>query len=636
MSMRKINIGLIFWLLALFACESSAPDQVSEAADTDKQPTVDRSDYHSYARPEEARITHLDLQLAVDFEDKQLSGFARYDIEQSEGADSLVLDVRHLNIQRVTAGTGAQERELAYTVSEDQAYIGSALRIDIAPEDEVVTVYYKTDPEGADALDWLVPQQTADKEAPFLYTQGQAILTRTWIPIQDSPGVRITYEAQIQVPEGLLAVMSASNPQAVNPDGKYRFEMEQPIPPYLLALAVGKLEFAPIGERTGVYAEPSVVEDAVYEFADLDDMLAAAEELYGPYLWDRYDIIVLPPSFPFGGMENPRLTFATPTIIAGDRSLTALVAHELAHSWSGNLVTNATWDDFWLNEGFTVYFERRIMEALYGKSYANMLAQLGYQDLMADVEDIGPESEDTQLKLDLEGRDPDEGMTDIAYEKGAFFLAMLEGKVGRENFDAFLREYFEKHRFQTLTTEEFVQYLEKNLLEKYNVEANIDEWIYGAGLPDNLPVPTSERFAAVDQAAASFKAGAAPSQLDTDEWTTHEWLHFLRQLPEGLSEERMAALDKAFGFSQSGNSEILAAWFEKAINNGYNKKTMPVIEAFLVEVGRRKFLAPLYRAFVESGQREAALDIYEKARPNYHAVSRNTIDEILGYEGGEG
>ena len=379
-----------------------------------------------------------------------------------------------------------------------------------------------------------------------------------------------------------------------------------------------------------------MVEDAVYEFADLDDMLAAAEELYGPYLWDRYDIIVLPPSFPFGGMENPRLTFATPTIIAGDRSLTALVAHELAHSWSGNLVTNATWDDFWLNEGFTVYFERRIMEALYGKSYANMLAQLGYQDLMADVEDIGPESEDTHLKLDLEGRDPDEGMTDIAYEKGAFFLAMLEGKVGRENFDAFLREYFEEHRFQTLTTEEFVQYLKKNLLEKYNVEANIDEWIYGPGLPDNLPLPTSERFAAVDQAAASFKAGAEPGQLDTEEWTTHEWLHFLRQLPEGLPKDRMAALDKAFGFSQSGNSEILAAWFEKAINNGYNKKIMPQIEAFLVEVGRRKFLAPLYRAFVESGQREGALDIYKKARPNYHAVSRNTIDEILGWESYEG
>ena len=632
MNIRFTQFFSLLLLAALLGCGENSSEQAAYTG----QEMVESTDRHSYARPEEARITHLDLQLEVSFENRQLKGFARYDIVQAEGADSLILDVRHLDIQRVTAGTEQQERELAYAVSDPQEYIGSALRIDIEPEDRVVTVYYQTDPEGAEALDWLVPQQTADEEAPFLYTQGQAILTRTWIPIQDSPGIRITYDAQVQVPYGLLAVMSASNPQEVNPDGRYSFAMEQPIPPYLLALAVGKLEFAPISERTGVYAEPSVVEDAVYEFADLDDMLAAAENLYGPYLWDRYDIIVLPPSFPFGGMENPRLTFATPTIIAGDRSLTALVAHELAHSWSGNLVTNATWDDFWLNEGFTVYFERRIMEALYGKSYANMLAQLGYQDLMADVEDIGPESEDTHLKLDLEGRDPDEGMTDIAYEKGAFFLAMLEGKVGRENFDAFLREYFDKHRFETLTTEEFIQYLEKNLLEKYNVEANVDDWIYGPGLPENLPVPTSERFAAVDQAAAKFKAGTAPGKLATEEWTTHEWLHFLRQLPDGLSDERMVALDDAFGFSQSGNSEILAAWFKRAIYNGYNQRIMEKIEAFLVKVGRRKFLAPLYRAFVESEQRAAALEIYEKARPNYHAVSRNTIDEILGWKSYEG
>lgn len=631
MNIQPFRIGFFFFLLVFLGCEGTTNDQAEDTAN-ESEAALNRTDFHSFAKPEEARTTHLYLQLTVDFEQKQLSGFARYDIEQAEGADRLILDTRNLHIQRVTAGIGGQERELAYTVADSVKDLGSALSIDITPEDEIVTVYYQTDPEGAYALDWLLPQQTADEEAPFLYTQGQAILTRTWIPIQDSPGVRLTYDAQVQVPDGLLAVMSASNPQQISPDGQYSFSMEQPIPPYLLALAVGKLEFAPIGERTGVYAEPSVVEDAVYEFDDLDEMLAAAEELYGPYLWDRYDIIVLPPSFPFGGMENPRLTFATPTIIAGDRSLTALVAHELAHSWSGNLVTNATWDDFWLNEGFTVYFERRIMEALYGKGYANMLAQLGYQDLMADVKDLGPESEDTHLKLNLKGRDPDEGMTDIAYEKGAFFLAMLEGKVGRENFDAFLREYFDKHRFETLTTEEFIQYLEKNLLEKYNVEANVDEWIYGPGLPENLPLPTSDRFAAVDQAAAKFKAGTAPSKLATEEWTTHEWLHFLRQLPEELAQERMQALDKAFGFSQSGNSEILAAWFEKAIRNGYNQQIMNEIEAFLVRVGRRKFLAPLYRAFVESGQRTAALEIYEKARPNYHAVSRNTIDEILNWE----
>jgi len=633
MSIQKINIGLILLLTTLMSCQEESGSGNDQPSSPAMGTAESGTDYHSFARPEEASTEQLDLQLEVDFEKQQLSGFARYQIRQSEGADSLVLDTRNLIIERVTTGVGDAEQEASYTLSDPHPALGAALSIDIAPEDKTVTVYYKTSPEGADALDWLAPQQTADEAAPFLYTQGQAILTRTWIPCQDSPGVRITYDATVEVPEGLLAVMSASNPKEISEDGRYTFKMEQPIPPYLLALAVGKLEFAPIGERTGVYAEPSVVEKAVYEFADLDEMLAAAEGLYGPYLWDRYDIIVLPPSFPFGGMENPRLTFATPTIIAGDRSLTALIAHELAHSWSGNLVTNATWNDFWLNEGFTVYFERRIMEEVYGKGYANMLAQLGYQDLMADVEDLGPESKDTHLKLDLEGRDPDEGMTDIAYEKGAFFLSMLEGKVGREKFDAFLREYFEKHRFETLTTEEFVQYLKDNLLDKYGVEANVDEWIYGPGIPDNLPLPESDRFAAVDQEAGRFQAGTAPEKLQTEGWTTHEWLHFLRQLPEDLPQDRMASLDQAFGFSQSGNSEILAAWFEKSIHNGYSEQIMPAIEAFLTKVGRRKFLTPLYRALKENGQLSQAREIYEQARPNYHAVSRNTMEELLELEG---
>ena len=286
--------------------------------------------------------------------------------------------------------------------------------------------------------------------------------------------------------------MSAENPTAVNAEAVYSFAMPHPVPSYLLALAVGELEFRPLGgsPRAGVYAEPPVVEKAAAEFADTEKMIAAAEALYGPYRWGRYDLLVLPPSFPFGGMENPRLTFATPTIIAGDRSLVSLVAHELAHSWSGNLVTNATWNDFWLNEGFTTYFEMRIMEAVYGREHSEMLAALAHQDLADAVAEAGATSPDTHLRLNLAGRNPDEGVTSIPYDKGYFFLRLIEETVGREAWDAFLRGYFDTFAFQSMDTDGFLAYLREKLLagrpgveEKLQIAA----WVDGPGIPANCP-----------------------------------------------------------------------------------------------------------------------------------------------------
>lgn len=610
-----MNKILVLLLLFAFACQPAADESSAEA-----EPA---NDPHSFARPQEAVTEHLSLSLRVDFEQWRLSGYACYRI-RNQGADSIVLDTRNLAIERVTLGT--KEEPATFRLGLEDELLGQPLIIDISPETEQLTIYYSTT-EGADALDWLAPGQTAGKRNPFLFTQGQAILTRTWIPCQDSPGIRITYDAQIEVPEGLLAVMSAENPQEKSPDGRYRFTMEQPIPPYLLALAVGDLAFRSVGPRTGLYAEPPLLEAAAYEFAEMEDMLEATEALYGPYRWERYDLIVLPPSFPFGGMENPRLTFATPSIIAGDRSLTALVAHELAHSWSGNLVTNAAWDDFWLNEGFTVYIERRIMEALYGTDYVDMLAVLGYQDLQADLDDLGPRSPDTRLKLELAGRDPDEGMTDIAYEKGGFFLQMLEEKAGRDTFDAFLKQYFDEHAFRTVTTEEFVAYLNEHLLEPQKLDVDVDAWIYQPGIPESMPAIRSPRLAAVDSLRRAFlEKGTLP---DAQAWSTHEWLHFIRGLPTPAPREKLAALDAAFELTASGNAEIQAAWFDQAIRSEYVEPILPALEEFLVRVGRRKFLTPLYRALAETGQVKTARAIYTKARPGYHAVSRNTMDALL-------
>ncbi|MEO1086703.1 MAG: M1 family metallopeptidase, partial [Acidobacteriota bacterium] len=534
---------------------------------------------------------HLALDLAVDFDAKRLVGRASLDLDRKGDAQALYLDTRELDIRSVTLDDGA---ETTFTLGDDQGLLGRELKIDLGPDTKTVHIDYASSPSAA-AVQWLEPAQTAGGEHPFLFTQSQAILARTWVPCQDTPGVRMTYEAKLQVPPELLALMSAENPTEKSADGVYTFRMPQAIPSYLLALAVGDLEFRSMDGITGVYAEPSVVEAAAYEFAETQQMVEAVEALYGPYLWGRYDILVLPPSFPFGGMENPRLTFATPTILAGDRSLVALIAHELAHSWSGNLVTNSTWDDFWLNEGFTVYLERRIMEAVYDPAYVDMLSQLGLQDLNSTLGDLSPR--DSHLHLDLTGRDPDDGMTDVAYEKGHFFLLTIEKAVGRERFDDFLTSWFEAKAFQSQTTAEFVEYLNENLIggdAELADKIDVDAWIYGPGLPDSLPPVRSARFEDVNRQLKGWAGGQiATADLQTDAWTTHEWLHFLRGLPEGLDEMRLAELDERYSLSQTGNSEKLHAWLHHVIDSRY-EDGYPALRDFLTRQGRRKFLQPLY------------------------------------------
>ncbi len=591
---------------------------------------VDYNDSHSFAHPKDAVVKHLDLDLNVDFSAKKLSGKVSLLFDNTGHVSELHLDTRDLNIQEVTMGE--DNEPTTFRLGDEVAYLGQPLVINITPTTKRVNIRYETSP-GAAALQWLTPEQTAGGKQPFLFTQSQAILARTWIPCQDSPGIRITYSARIQTEPQLMAVMSAENPTEKSSDGVYNFTMKQPIPSYLLALAIGDLQFSSLGERSGVYAEPSVIDKAAFEFSDTEKMIAAAEKLYGPYRWDRYDIIVLPPSFPFGGMENPRLTFATPTILAGDKSLVALVAHELAHSWSGNLVTNANWNDFWLNEGFTTYFEHRIMEEVYGVQYADMLAVLSFHDLQKTLTQTGPEHEDTHLFLNLGGRDPDDGMTAIAYDKGHFFLRTLEKAAGREKWDAFLRSYFDKFAFTSMTTEVFLSYLKKALFttQTQQTEARLDAWVYGPGVPDNAALSESEEFSKVESEMQKWLAGAAANSITTTDWTTHHWLHFLRSLPQGLSKNQMLALDNAFKLSKSGNSEIMHAWLLHVVANKYDRG-YAALEHFLTSMGRRKFLKPLYTQMMKTpGMVQMAKLIYSKARASYHPISVTTIDEILSW-----
>lgn len=615
-------------LLSISSCKST-PEKNTMST----KPASETRDIHTAANPEEAVVKHLDWKAAVDMQNHVIFATAKWTIQPSSEAKKIVFDTRKLTIEKVSLDEDTSS--IPFVLANEDSITGSALTIAIKPTTHTVTITYRTSPD-AEALQWLEPRQTSGKQKPFLFTQSQAILARTWIPCQDSPGIRFTYSSEVTVPTGYLALMSAKNPVNRNETGVYRFEQDKPIPAYLMALSVGDIEFQALGTRTGIYAEPATLAKAAYEFADMDKMLVAAEKLYGKYAWNRYDVLVLPPSFPFGGMENPELTFATPTILAGDRSLVSLIAHELAHSWSGNLVTNATWDDFWLNEGFTVYFERRIMESIEGPEYANMLASLGYKDLLETIETFQAEKQDkdTHLKLDLGGRNPDDGVSDIAYEKGYLLLCQIEKAVGRENFDEFLKNYFHEFAFKTMTTEKFIIYINEKLLSKGSEAAQavqLEEWIYKPGIPTGFKPVGSARFDAAETEAANFLGGTAPDKLKTSLWSSHEWQYFLRFLGPNLTKEKMTSLDAAFHFTTTGNSEIAAIWFGAAIQSNY-QPAQSKLEEFLLTVGRRKFVKPLYEAMAKNSKmKDFGKSVYKKARPNYHAVTRGTIDKIVGW-----
>ncbi|MEO8379594.1 MAG: M1 family metallopeptidase [Acidobacteriota bacterium] len=615
-------------LAAVLACNKEKP-ATNAVTGSQSTPAAVARDPHSYSRPDEVRVEHLGLDLTVDFAKKELSGTATLKIRNEANAKVLVLDTHTLDIKRVTLqpAAGGPGTDVQFKLGAADPIMGSALEIPIQPDTQFVAIQYVTSP-GAKALQWLEPSMTAGKKHPFLLSQSEAILARTWVPLQDSPGVRFTYDATVRVPKELLAVMSAENPQAKTEDGVYQFRMAHPIPSYLMALAVGDLEFRPFDTRSGVYAEPEVIEAAAGEFSDTPKMIKAAEELYGPYRWDRYDMLVLPPSFPYGGMENPRLTFLTPTVLAGDKSLVSLIAHELAHSWSGNLVTNATWNDFWLNEGFTTYFEHRITEKLYGREYSEMLWGLGVTEVKEELPTLPPGDQSLYVKLD--GRDPDSAPGQV-YEKGALFLRLLEETAGRERWDQFLRAYFDKFAFQPMTTDAFVDHL-KSALPDVVQKVKIDEWIHGPGLPANAPQPQSAAFTKVEAQAKAFADSGPASAIQVEGWSSHERVHFIQSLPV-LPPARMAELDRRFHLSDSGNSEVLSAWLEKSIDAGY-KDANPAIERFLTSQGRRKFLLPLYEKLKKTPEGLTfAKQIYTKARPTYHPVSRDSVDQILGVTG---
>jgi leukotriene-A4 hydrolase len=620
--------------LLLAACQMGGGDNAAQPASAEAPKiapiltTPDALDIHSYARPQEARVHHVSLDLAVDFNAKRVGGTATLDIDRKPEAKEIVLDNKGLEIEAITDGEG---QPLQHKVGASDPNLGAPLAIALRPDTKRIVIRYKSAPD-AEALQWMSPEQTAGKRRPYLFSQGQAILNRTWIPTQDSPGIRQSWDATIRVPAGLTAVMSApksAEPMTEGGESIFKYRMANNVPPYLIAIAVGDLKFQSLGKRSGVWTEQATLKPAAAELADTEKMIDAAEGLYGPYLWQRYDMLVLPPSFPFGGMENPNLTFLTPTFIAGDKSLVSLIAHELAHSWSGNLATNATWADFWLNEGMTTYATTRIVEAIYGPKAAAQQIALGVDSLNEEMKALP--AADTRLHIDLKGRNPDDGLTEVAYEKGAAFLRTIESIVGRDRFDIWLKGWFERHRFQPVTSAIFLADLRQHLIKgdkSLEQKLMLDQWVYQPGLPSNMVKPDPQAFADVDQAVAAFGRGAAPDAAAWGRWNTAERLRFLNKLPRQLPKPRLDALEQAFGLNAIGNMELRYAWLDLAVKNRYDP-AVPSLEQFLTSQGRRKFVRPLIKALAETPWgKPIAARIYARARPLYHPMVSNELDEL--------
>ena len=603
----------------------------------------------SLSNTDEFVCKHLNWKVLVDFVSRKLSCSAKLNFEcLKDSVKTLVLDSRDLSVNDVLLEDAKQH--LNFKVKSSVKPFGAPLEIEIPEQLSkrgtvfTICIEYETSPN-ASALDWLEPSQTAGKKHPYLFTQCQAIHARSILPCQDTPSIKFTYDAEVTVPSELVALMSAVklNEGTEGNKRKCHFEQKVPIPSYLLALVVGALEFRDVGPRSKVWSEKEMIEKAAYEFAEIDKMLLTAESLMGPYVWGRYDLIVLPPSFPYGGMENPCLTFVTPTLLAGDRSLTGVAAHEITHSWTGNLVTNRTWEHFWLNEGFTRFLEAKIISALEGEEMRQLQGIGSWKYLQDSIDTFGANNPLTALVPKLQGVDPDDSFSSVPYEKGFAFLYYIEHLVGgQELFNKFLKNYIENFKYKTIITSDFKEYLYSYFHDK--VEAGVfdaidwETWLHKPGMP---PVRVVDMFdtslvdVCIKLTERWLKASSDDltefSKEDLKEFSSRQIIEFLSQLltKEPLPLSHIQAMQKAYNLNSYGNSEIRFRWLRLCVRVGW-EDSFPLVVEFLLEQGRMKFVRPLYREMYKSEKsKELAIKTFKDNRQIYHKIASAMIEKDL-------
>ncbi|XP_011888316.1 PREDICTED: leukotriene A-4 hydrolase [Cercocebus atys] len=579
------------------------------------------------------RTKHLHLRCSVDFTRRTLTGTAALTVQsQEDNLRSLVLDTKDLIIEKVVING----QEVKYALGERQSYKGSPMEISLPialskNQEIVIEISFETSPKSS-ALQWLTPEQTSGKEHPYLFSQCQAIHCRAVLPCQDTPSVKLTYTAEVSVPKELVALMSAIRdgevPDPEDPSRKiYKFIQKVPIPCYLIALVVGALESRQIGPRTLVWSEKEQVEKSAYEFSETESMLKIAEDLGGPYVWGQYDLLVLPPSFPYGGMENPCLTFVTPTLLAGDKSLSNVIAHEISHSWTGNLVTNKTWDHFW-------YF---LLAYLCGDSSLSICFSMLFHVLQ--VKTFGETHPFTKLVVDLTDVDPDVAYSSVPYEKGFALLFYLEQLLGGpELFLGFLKAYVEKFSYKSITTDDWKDFLYSYFKDKVDVLNQVDwnAWLYSPGLPPIKPnydmtltnacIALSQRWiTAKEEDLNSFNA------TDLKDLSSHQLNEFLAQMLQRapLPLGHIKRMQEVYNFNAINNSEIRFRWLRLCIQSKW-EDAIPLALKMATEQGRMKFTRPLFKdltAFDKS--HDQAVQTYQEHKASMHPVTAMLVGKDL-------
>ncbi|XP_071500890.1 leukotriene A-4 hydrolase-like [Diadema antillarum] len=614
-----------------------------------------RSDPNSLSDPSKVTTKHLSIEWNVDFKRKILTGSVKLSLDVlQDGVSSVVLDTsENLTVSEVINDSSGEK--LTFELKEPIGALGSPLSINLPSSAQAkgsqvcIKVIYETS-SSASALGWLEPSQTSGKQHPYLYSQCQAIHARSILPCQDSPSVKATYDAKVTVPRDLVCLMSAcgegDEPCPSDSASKiFSFKQMVPMPSYLIAIVVGALESRKIGPRSKVWSEKELIEKSAYEFAETEEMLSTAEDLMGPYVWGQYDLLILPQSFPYGGMENPCLTFVTPTLLAGDRSLANVVAHEIAHSWTGNLVTNCSWEHFWLNEGFTVFVERKILGRMQGEKARHFAFIGGTKELLNAVMKYGFEHKFTQLIPPLEGGiDPDDAFSSIPYEKGSCFLFYLESLVGVQEFEAFLKSYIEKFKYKTLPTQDWKDYL----LEYFQEQAAAgvfdcvewDKWFFAPGMP---PVTPKYDTTLSDMCTELCKRWAEASEGDFGQFSSDDLKsmsssqvqEFLAQLlhEKPLTAKHIHAMQAVYNLDQNLNSEIRFRWLRLKLRAGDESAIEGALQ-MAAETGRMKFTRVLYRdLYAIPDARQRAIDTFLENRGTMHPITAKTVARDLHLEG---
>uniref|UniRef100_A0A336KHS5 Leukotriene A(4) hydrolase n=1 Tax=Culicoides sonorensis TaxID=179676 RepID=A0A336KHS5_CULSO len=641
----KWLIAILVIILSIVICKQAKIDVAKTSETMGRMGEVDPN---SYAEPEKVVIQHADLDWEIDFNRKIISGSVtlKFKILAEEGIEKILLDVSDLRIESIFAKVPAGEIPLTFTVTDPVENIGSKLTIslpNVTKGEIAIVIDYDT--VSASALAWLDPEQTSGKKHPYVFSQCQAIHARSILPCQDTPAVKFTYTAVVKHPSQLIALMSAIRDEEKSSAGISRFQQTVPIPSYLLAIAVGPLVSRTIGPISKVWSEQEQIEEAAYEFVDTDNFVQKASEICGPYVWKEYNLLVLPKSFPFGGMENPTLTFVTPTIIAHDRSLVDVVAHEIAHSWTGNLVTNKNFEHFWLNEGSTVFVEGKILGRIHGKAYRDFHALHGLTDLVDTIKNqLADEPQLTKLVVNLTDLSPDDAFSSVPYMKGSTFLRYIEDLVGGPDvFEPFLKFYLNKFKYQSIVTDDF----KKTLYDYFNEKglANLldpidwDAWLFGEGMPPVIPKYDTSLVDACHKHTNLWSDNTLDviktSDVIKEKLSSSQVTEFLSGLLEketitDLNAAKIALLSETYGLDSTQNAEIRFRYMRLCIRARLREKLSDIL-TFANSNFRMKFVRPIYKDLGKWTEvREEAIANFEKVRNQMMKVCALQVAKDLG------